>query len=331
MRVGRAGRLLLAILLAAVPGVAGIAHLAREIGSARDAPLDLHLSLFVLAILFVPYALLSRPEIIDALRRTVDGRSITSCVLAAGLLCPYSLYWGVPGKATLDGLFRMVLYIGAASGLATFWPLGRRRLPGDLLVILAVWLPVELGWLDRSFPWPPGGSGRILCVLLALDLLLYLMLVVRRVDGAGYTLSPRRGDLMPALGAFVLFALVAIPLGLSLGFLRPGGGWPRPGASLERLVLTFLFTGVPEETLFRCFLQSRLERWTRRPLLSLCAASLIFGLAHLDNGPSPDWRYCALATLAGLAYGSVYRARRTVVAPALTHTLVDVTWKLAFG
>ena len=96
-------------------------------------------------------------------------------------------------------------------------------------------------------------------------------------------------------------------------------------------VLIFLFTGVPEETLFRGFLQGVLARGTGRALVALAAVSLLFGAAHLDNGPSPDWRYAVLATLAGVAYGSVYLKTRRIIAPALTHTLVDATWKLLFS
>ena len=65
--------------------------------------------------------------------------------------------------------------------------------------------------------------------------------------------------------------------------------------------------------------------------LRLVAASLVFGAAHLDNGPhAPDWRYGVLASLAGLAYGWVYLRTRRILAPAIAHTLVDVTWSLFF-
>ncbi len=331
MRPAGALGTLLAILLVVVPGVAGLGHLASSSGLASWSSPNLLLSLFVLAVLLVPFALLSLDPVVDHLRRMVDGRPITSCVLAASLLCPYSLYWGGPGKASLAALFRLVLYVGAASLLAVRLPRHRARTLGDLAVVLAVWLPVELRWLDASFPWPPKGSGRILCGLLALDLLLYLLLVVRRTEGIGYSFRLRPGDLRPVFGAFLAYALVGIPLGIATGFLSHPIGWPPPGRAAESLVLIFLFTGMPEETLFRGFLQGILTRATGRPVLALAAVALLFGLAHLDNGPHPDWRYFVLATLAGLAYGWVYMARGRVVAPALTHTLVDTTWKLFFS
>jgi membrane protease YdiL (CAAX protease family) len=83
--------------------------------------------------------------------------------------------------------------------------------------------------------------------------------------------------------------------------------------------------------LFRGFIQTMLVRLTGRPILGLVAASLVFGVAHLDNGPhAPDWRYGILATLAGLAYGWVYHRTRRILAPAIAHTLVDLTWSVFF-
>lgn len=89
----------------------------------------------------------------------------------------------------------------------------------------------------------------------------------------------------------------------------------------------FIFIGIPEELLFRGIIQNLLEKAIGRPALALGVASLIFGAAHLNNGPSPDWRYFLLATLAGLVYGRAYAKTRNLMAPALLHTLVDVAWR----
>ena len=331
MRGAHPLRLLLPVLLITIPAVAGVAHLAPALGPHAWRSADFLVSLFVLVLLLVPFSLLSLETVVDRLRRFVDGRPITSLVLAATLICPYALYWSVPGKADLTALCGVVAYVGAVSGAAVLLPRGSRRSLADLGVVLAIWLPVEFRWLDRSFPWPPKGSGRILCGLLALNLLLYLLVVVRRVEGIGYSFALRRGDLPRVLGAFCAFAAAGIPIGFATGFLEVRSGWPGLPDVGEKLVLIFLFTGVPEETLFRGCIQGILERWTARPTVSLLLASVVFGLAHLDNGPVPDWRYAVLAALAGVAYGWVFQKTRRIVAPALTHTLVDATWKLVLS
>ena len=60
---------------------------------------------------------------------------------------------------------------------------------------------------------------------------------------------------------------------------------------------------------------------------TLLAASLIFGAAHLDNGPQalPNWRYAILATIAGFAYGKVFQRSSSVLASTGFHALVDWT------
>ena len=88
-----------------------------------------------------------------------------------------------------------------------------------------------------------------------------------------------------------------------------------------------LFIAVPEELLFRGIIQNLLEKEIGRPGLALGVAAVIFGAAHLNNGPSPDWRYFLLATLAGMVYGRAYARTRNLMAPALVHTLVDVAWR----
>ena len=56
-------------------------------------------------------------------------------------------------------------------------------------------------------------------------------------------------------------------------------------------------------------------------------ASLIFGCAHLDNGPQPlpNWRYMIMATIAGWAYGRVFQRSGSVMSAAGLHMAVDWT------
>ena len=310
--------------VALVVGAVGLVARRADLSPA-DTP-ALALSLATLALLLLPLPALLSGRGIALLKSLVDDRPGRLMVLPAVLLLPCLLYWSVPGNFTADGALRLLLYVAVPTALAIGPPRAWSRAAGDALVVLSLWIPVEMRLLKPSFPWPAGGAGAILAGVLGVDLLLYLMLVVRGFDPTGLVLRLGGRDLLLATVAFVSFCAVGIPIGLVSGFLTfgvRGGGLP---TMLAAAVMILIFTGLPEEVLFRGFIQSLVERSTGRPYLALLIASVIFGAAHLDNGPrAPDWRYGLLATLAGLAYGWVYMRTRRILAPAITHALVDVT------
>jgi membrane protease YdiL (CAAX protease family) len=330
MRGGAPRATPLIVVLFLVPLTLGLVYLARRARLPEDQLPSLALAIAALALLLIPYVALSFESVIRRLRDATDGRPAASLAIAATPLIPYLVYWLVPGGADPAGLFAMMIYIAAPAAAALMMPLGPRRLTGDLLVVLLIWLPVEFRWLTVALPWPEGGTGKVLGVVLGFDLLLFLMLVVRRFEGMGYRLGVRLRDLPVAVGAFLLFALVGAPLALVTGFIEPQQELPGTLELVLAGVGIYLFTGIPEEVLFRGFFQNFLERGTGRAGLALVLGSLLFGASHLNNGPRPDWRYFVLATLAGLAYGWVYQRRRRLSAPAVTHALVDVTWTAFF-
>jgi len=104
-----------------------------------------------------------------------------------------------------------------------------------------------------------------------------------------------------------------------------------------QLVGIYLTIAIPEELMFRGILQNLLEntigaRWGTDAgrTWGLVVASVIFGASHFHHPPVPNWRYCIMATLAGLFYGTAYRTRRRISSSALTHALVDTLWHFWF-
>jgi membrane protease YdiL (CAAX protease family) len=160
-----------------------------------------------------------------------------------------------------------------------------------------------------------------------------VFLVIRNLEDVGYRLTFRKGDILDGLANFAGFALIGIPLGLALGFIR---FHPSAGSAPEfffQLFGIYLTIAIPEEFLFRGILQNFLVKsisGKRRGLYALLIASVIFGAAHLHHAPVPNWRYAILATLAGMFYGNAFRSRRRLSAAALTHALVDTTWHFWF-
>jgi len=63
----------------------------------------------------------------------------------------------------------------------------------------------------------------------------------------------------------------------------------------------------------------------------LIVAAVIFGAAHLNNGPPiPNYRYFLMAGIAGVFYGRAWRSTGSLMASSLTHALVDTFWSMFF-
>jgi len=269
------------------------------------------------------YIALSVDGVRQSLRSAVTGLRPTARLLAgsAVLLVAIVMYaWAteLPIAARLTAYVAyliippLVLTIPVRVGEA-----GRRVPVRELAVVFALWLPIEFRILP---PLPlPAPNGVDMRKLVGLVEAMYLFLVARPLANIGYTYRLTVRDATTAVVAFLVYAVVALPIGFATGFI----GW-RPAVDpthvLGAPLIIYLVTGVPEEFLFRGLLQNLLTDWLRGPA-ALVITSIIFGLAHL-----PDSRYVLLAAIAGVAYGYVYRRTQRITASAITHALVDATW-----
>lgn len=194
----------------------------------------------------------------------------------------------------------------------------------DFLVLAVLGLAVDLRWFESA--WPRGGTA--FGKMLLLDAGIYGFLAVRQLDGAGYDLRLRLRDAGLGLREFCLYAILAMPLGLGLGFLHFHVVWPQPLKALGAFVFTFLFIAIPEELFFRGWLQNLLERRVGRTG-ALILTAVLFGLAHWNKQTTTfNGRYVFLAALAGIFYGRAWRAQRRVGASSITHATVDTLWSL---
>lgn len=259
------------------------------------------------------------------------GSSRWRAILSAqAIILPYLCYATALHRFAATDFLALLAYVNFPL-LVLLWERGHG--PSfwlDALALLAIWLPLELSWLPALWSWPPGQPGRYLHGFLGALVALVGFELIRGLHGIGFTLHCRAHDVRIAAAASAAFLPTGLLLGMLIGFLGRFE-WPSslPAAAL-RITGIFLVTALPEELLFRGLLQNLLRTWTGRPWLSLVLASLCFGAAHANVGAVPDWRLPVLATLAGLAYGWAYETGRTLMAPALTHTLVNAVWLLLF-
>jgi membrane protease YdiL (CAAX protease family) len=77
-------------------------------------------------------------------------------------------------------------------------------------------------------------------------------------------------------------------------------------------------------------LQPMLSVWLRSEGAGLVLAAIAFGLVHLPFRSFPNWRFAALAALAGIFYGRAYQQTGSIRAAMVTHALVNTTWRLLF-
>jgi len=198
----------------------------------------------------------------------------------------------------------------------------------DFLAILLLWLPLEFGAGSHWVPRPAQGFLHSVAYGIAILLGLMLFLCFRGFRGMKYVLPRRPADLWLPLAGFAATAPVLIAVGIPIGFIPlphlPSAGTGKMAAAV---FLILAGTALPEEILFRSLIQNFIGQRRGDNWRSLAAAAFIFGCAHLDNGPQPlpNWRYMILATIAGVAYGKVFRKSSTVVSSALLHTMVDWT------
>ena len=244
------------------------------------------------------------------------------------LVVPYLIYVAGTDSFHWFPFLKLVLYILLPTLLfLTLRNASERLLWQDALVILALWLPLDFRWMRDVWVWPNNSLAYSFNSLLASCLGVFLFVCLRRLERVGYQYHFEPRDWVIGVRNFLLFAPIAIAIGIYSGFIALSKRFAYPWEIALSGAGIFIFIAIPEELLFRGIIQNFAERSFRKPALALIVTSLIFGASHLNNGPKPDWRYFLLASIAGLFYGNAYTQTGKLLAPAIVHTLVDTFWR----
>jgi membrane protease YdiL (CAAX protease family) len=199
----------------------------------------------------------------------------------------------------------------------------------DAIILLTLGLAVDLRWFERAWPGGLAGLGKLLLV----DAGLYGFVAIRRLSGTGFDFHFHWSDWKTGLRELVFFAPIVLALGMALGFLHPHSCALRLSV-IPKMFLTwiyiFIFIAVPEELLFRAWVQNLLERRVGRRV-ALAITAVLFGLSHFNKRSTHfNWQYVLLATIAGIFYGRAWREQRRVPASTITHASVDAIWSFWF-
>ena len=214
------------------------------------------------------------------------------------------------------------LAVWAAGAAAGAWQ--------DFASILGIWVFVKFAPSHWLWPYPGGRLAYVLTVLVAVNAALASFLLVRRTKGVGYSIGWGKPWWLYVLGSFLVFACLAIALGMEMRFIAFAPQWSKWSTYLGLSAAILMFTAWPEELLFRGLLQNFLSRASKSELAGWWTASVLFGFSHITNMGFPNWRYVILATLAGLFYGWTWRKTGSIFAPALVHATVDAVWHFFF-
>ncbi len=259
------------------------------------------------------------------------GRRPAALWLAPPLLT--AIFWCASAIAgTVNPGLLAIVFCYTAAPVACAWVAGAgpaaRPAALDFAAVALLWFPLEF----------PGGAARLVAkhaqgflhsVAYGIAILLGLILFLgfRQIAGMKYQPPRTPRDLRTMLAGFALTAPVLAIAGIAIGFLPMPHAAAAPGKMAAAAAIIFCATALPEEILFRALIQNLLMQRFGASTRTLVAASLIFGAAHLDNGPQPlpNWRYMILATIAGYAYGKVFQRSTSILASTGFHALVDWT------
>lgn len=262
--------------------------------------------------------------------RVSTKRSNTWLLLLGVLLAPYLIYAAGTDSFHWIAFAKFCVYLVLPAAVLTAHSRRDQLCWQDAAAILTLWLPLDFRWMQDVWGWPRHSLAYSMNSLLATCAAAFLFVCVRQLKHVGYEYKLDWRLVWIGARNFALFAPLAIPIGLVTGFIvvseRPAPLWQ----FLLSTVGIFLLIAIPEELLFRGLIQNLLGKRWLNPGPALLVTSLIFGAAHLNNGPRPDWRYFVLASIAGLFYGNAYSQTRNLLAPAITHSLVDAVWRAFF-
>jgi len=283
------------------------------------------LSFSFLMLVMLLFAALGIPDRISAFAGPASGWLLAVIVFFIFLV--YALGTGTASFARLAAVAAFIflplsLLSTAQSAAPASWQ--------DFFTLAAIWVTVKFGPSHWVWPYPGGRLAYIFTTMLAVNLAIAGFLLLRRAKGIGYSIGWGANWTLYILVALVLFACIAIPLGLKLHFLVYSPRIHEWKSFLPLSIAILLFTAWPEELLFRGLLQNFLSHATKSETAGWIVASILFGFSHITNMYFPNWRYVLLASIAGLFYGWTWRKTNSIFASALVHAGVDILWHFLF-
>jgi len=186
------------------------------------------------------------PESLGARFGTGSGFALGAAVFLVYLI--YALgtnTFAITRAAAIAGLVFIPLALAAS---AERQPSGSWQ---DFVTIAGIWVAVKFSPSHWLWPYPGGRLAYVFTVLLCVNVALAAFVLLRRINGIGYSIGWGRHWSFFVLASFIVFGCIAIPLGQAIHFIEFAPRFSE-WKSLPLLSLGILFfTAWPEEFLFR--------------------------------------------------------------------------------
>lgn len=145
---------------------------------------------------------------------------------------------------------------------------------------------------------------------------------LREMIGAGWTSAGRAaGDTFAAL--VVVGVIVAVESAWTSSVAARNAATdallPHSSSEIAAWLFVALVVGVSEEVVYRGYLQPQLAARAGSTIVGMAASAVLFGMAHLQQGPAA----AARAGVYGLLLGLVAHRRRSLIPGMLAHVAID--------
>ena len=263
----------------------------------------------------------------------------------AGLLAvfsvgPYLIYSVPTGAFSLLGLAKLSALVGVICVPFLVAPSSDKRLGWqDIVVLLALAYPMISG-LSPMFreiyrsPIPEVTKLDFLGKMMLVPLGATVFLSIRKLPGAGFRLAVSANDVKVGLKNYLLFLPIGIPLAMVTGFTRWSpkaiDQWTYVPELLGNTLGVYVFLALGEELYFRGILQNLLTRHLGSAPAAQIIASIFYAMSHISSRHFPNWEYAAVTLVLGWFCGRAYVQTQSIVAAAVTHTLVVVSLRFLF-
>ena len=242
-------------------------------------------------------------------------------------LLPYCVYAAGTGDFEWLALAKLAAIVVVPAGLFAVTPVRNPRRINWQDVIALAWVYVPVQFHLTSGIWNVPVNLDFMARLFIVGVGAWSFLIIRGAEGTGYDFTVSGGIVRDALVSFAGFSAIGIPLGFLIRFIGWNPQFRGFPQFLADYVTIFLFVAVAEELFFRGLLQNLLEGSIGSRYGAQAIVSVLFGFSHIQHAPAPNWRYVALAAIAGWFYGLAYRKHRSLMASTGVHAMVDTLWR----